>query len=124
MGERKPLLADFSVPTPIEIGDGGETTLRKVIEHIVHNEVAKFDRRQGQSRFDRGLDTGKIDPASKDTCQSVNVEAAVGTALVGFVDGLYLVVIDEVERKCLDEVIRLNPTSHITFIRLDFLAGA
>ena len=133
LGKRKPLLADFSVPPPIEIGDGGETTLREIIEHIVQSEVAQFDRRQGQLRFDRvlsksridrGVVSGKVDPAKKNCLQSVDVEEAVGTALVGFIDGLYLVIIDEVERKCLDEVIRLSPTSHITFVRLVFLAGA
>ncbi|PCI11211.1 hypothetical protein COB72_01300 [bacterium] len=133
LGKRKPLLADFSVPPPIEIGDGGEVTLRKIIEHIVHSEVAKFDRRQELFRFDRvlsksqidhGVGLGKVDPAKNNRLQSVDAEEAVGTALMGFIDGLYLVIIDEVERKCLDEVIRLSPTSHITFIRLVFLAGA
>lgn len=133
LGKRKPLLADFSVPPPIEIGDGGEPTLRKIIEHIVHSEVSKFDRRQEQLRFDRvlspsqihrGVDLGKVDPGIKNHLQSVNVEEAVGAALMGFIDGLYLVIIDEIERKCLDEIIRLSPTSHITFIRLVFLAGA
>ncbi len=133
LGKRKPLLADFSVPPPIEIGDGGETTLRKIIEHIVHSEVAKFDRRQEQMRFDRVLSksqidseiaSGKVDPAKKNYTQTADFEEAVGVALMGFIDGLYLVIIDEVERKCLDETIRLSPTSHITFIRLVFLAGA
>lgn len=121
------------MPPPIEIGDGGEPTLRKIIEHIVHSEVSKFDRRQEQLRFDRvlspsqihrGVDLGKVDPGIKNHLQSVNVEEAVGAALMGFIDGLYLVIIDEIERKCLDEIIRLSPTSHITFIRLVFLAGA
>ena len=133
LGKRKPLLADFSVPPPIEIGDGGETTLRKIIEHIVQSEVAKFDRRQEQFRIDRvlsksqidsGVALGKVDPAKKNCLQSVDVEEAVGTALMGFIDGLYLVIIDEIERKRLDEIIRLSQTSHITFIRLVFLAGA
>ncbi|MGJ8635677.1 MAG: hypothetical protein ACSHX5_02385 [Phycisphaerales bacterium] len=133
LGKRKPLLADFSVPPPSEIGDGDDLTLRKIIEHIVHSEVAKFDRRQEQLQFDRvlsksqidrGIVLGKIDPANKSIPHSVDVEEAVGAALMGFIDGLYLVVIDEVERKCLDEIVQLSPTSHITFIRLVFLAGA
>jgi hypothetical protein len=48
----------------------------------------------------------------------------VATALQAFEDGLYLVIIDEVERRSLDEPVHLAEDSQLVFIRLTFLAGA
>ena len=50
--------------------------------------------------------------------------AAIATALEAFVDGLYLVVIDDVGYTDLDAIVSLKPDSRVTFIRLTFLAGA
>ena len=135
LGKRKRLLDDFSVPPPpsLERGDGGDFTLRHLIEHVVRQEVRRFHSKQAERRFDRVLApeqirqdaiTGKVDPSGRDRGAPVDEDSVVGGALQAFEDGLYLVVIDEVERKDLEELVFLTPDSVLTFIRLTFLAGA
>ena len=137
LGKRKPLFEDFSVPPPQDVGDGGgPLTLRTLITHVVSSEVQAFQKRQHARRLDRvlspreverGEQKGKISPEGRDPKHSpaeVDVEAAIATALEAFGDGLYLVVIDEVEYTDLDAIVSLKPDSRVTFIRLTFLAGA
>lgn len=133
IGRRKPLLGDFDVPPPDSLHDDGELLLRHLIEHVVGHQVQAFNERQEASRFDRvlsssaieqGAAAGKVDPAGKPPRRKAKVDEAVGAALQAFEDGLYLVVIDEVERRSLDEPVYLSPSSCIVFLRLAFLAGA
>lgn len=133
LGKRRPLLDDFDVPPPPDLRDGGDLRLKDVIEHVVREEVRAFQRRQHARRFDRVLSSGeiakaaargKVDPAAKDFEQEVDVEAAVGAALQAFEDGLYLVIIDDEERRSLEEPVQLTNESRLAFIRLTFLAGA
>jgi hypothetical protein len=137
LGKRKPLFADFSVPPPRNWGDGdGPLTLRTLITHVVTSEVQAFEKRQDARRLDRVLSfsdiergerKGKINPEGRDLKHppaEVDVETAIATALEAFVDGLYLVVIDEAEYTDLDAIVSLKPDSRVTFIRLTFLAGA
>ena len=137
LGNRKPLFEDFSVPPPRDVGDGdGPLTLRTLITHVVSSEVKAFQKRQDARRLDRVLSLaevergerkGKISPEGsnpKHPPAEVDVEAAIATALEAFADGLYLVVIDEVEYTNLDAIVSLEPDSRVTFIRLTFLAGA
>ena len=133
LGKRKPLLDDFSVPPPTLEPGGDNIRLRDLIEHVVRHEVRAFKRRQDSRRFDRilsdtqiaqGAQAGKVDPASKEYAQEVDVESAIGSALQAFEDGMYLVIIDEIERRSLDEQVRLSDESRLAFIRLTFLAGA
>ena len=133
LGRRKPVLDDFSVPPPALGDGGGDFRLRDLIEHVVRHEVDEFKRRQRSRRFDRVLTDkqiaeaaarGKVDPASKDFQQEVDVDSAVAGALQAFEDGLYLVIVDELERRSLDEQVYVTPDSQLVFIRLTFLAGA
>ncbi len=134
LGKRRALLDDFSVPPPPDDSGGRERTLRDVIEHVVRHQVKEFEKRRDARRFDRVLSAariekdakrGKVDPGAKDLQQGpVDVEYAVGNALQAFEDGLYLVIIDEVERKTLEETVRLTEDSRMVFLRLTFLAGA
>lgn len=132
LGKRKPLLDDFVVPPPGMTPGGDDFRLRDLIEHVVRHEVDRFRQRQREGRFDRVLSDariaeaavrGKVDPAGKDRQQEIDAEAAVATALQAFEDGLYLVIIDEVERRSLDEPVHLAEDSQLVFIRLTFLAG-
>jgi hypothetical protein len=137
LGRRRPLFEEFSVPPPGDLGDGGPFKLRDLIAHVVHHEVAAFETRQESRRLDRvltsaelerGLKRGKVSPEGRDPALQdpgkIDVEVAVAVALEGFVDGLYLVVINEVEYRDLDAIVHLKPDSRLTFIRLTFLAGA
>lgn len=132
LGRRRPLLADFSITPPDSLNDGEDTRLRDLITLVVRQEVERFAERQAARRFDRVLSMrqitesaarGKVDPAAKSLQQRVDADEAVAAALLAFEDGLYLVILDEVERKDLDETIRLTQDSRITFVRLTFLAG-
>ena len=80
-----------------------------------------------QREIERGERKGKINPEGRDPKHppaEVDVETAIATVLEAFVDGLYLVVIDEVEYTDLDAIVSLKCDSRVTFIRLTFLAGA
>jgi len=133
LGRRKPLLGDFDVPPPDSAHDDGDMLLRDLIEHVVRHQVAQFNKRQELKRFDWVLSAdsietaaakGKVDPAGRPNRKTADADEAVGAALQAFEDGLYLVVIDEVERRSLDEHVYLAPTSRLVFLRLTFLAGA
>jgi hypothetical protein len=137
VGQRKPLFDGFSVPPPSDVGDGEPLKLRDLIQHVVLNEVAAFEKRQQARRLDRVLSPrqlevgeakGKISPEGRDPNlpppKPVDSSAAVETALEAFIDGLYLVVIDGEEYRDLEQIVRLSADSKLTFIRLTFLAGA
>ena len=135
-GSRRPAFPDFSVPLPPGNGGGGGLTLRDLIARVVRAEVDAFADRKDARRLDRvlsptaiaaGLARGRVDPAAKPaavTDRSVDADAAVATAWQAFEDGIYLVLIDEVEHRDLDAQVYLKPDSRLTFIRLVFLAGA
>ena len=134
LGRRKPLLDDFAVPPPpIARGESEDYRLRHLIEHVVRAQVDAFRRRQDAMRFDRvlsarqidaGAARGKIDPAAKERVQTIDEEDAVATALIAFEDGLYLVLVDGVEHRDLEDRVALRPDSSLVFLRLAFLAGA
>lgn len=136
IGRRKPLFADWSIPIPPEWSEyegSGGLTLRDLVTRIVREEVIAFSKRQHDRRLLRALTANEIEAAaekgkiqmgeSEVGLQNVDADQAVGTALQSFEDGIYLVVIDEVEQKHLDSQVFLTADSQITFIRLTLLTG-
>ncbi len=133
LGRKQPLIPDFSIPLPPELHGGGRpTTLRDLIARVVTAEVSAFQERQDRQKFVRALNAeaieqgvarGKVDMGGRDLDQQVDPEAAVGTALQAFEDGIYLVVVDGEEQRELDREIYLKPDSRVTFLRLTLLAG-
>lgn len=133
VGRKKPLFADWSVPPPPELGDGGSLTLRDLIGHVVRSEVAAFQERQkdrlnlrilSQKEIEQGAEKGKIEMGGSEVApQKVDPEEAVGVALEAFEDGLYLVIVDEEEKRELDGQVFVQPDSKIAFVRLAMLAG-
>ena len=135
IGRKKPLFSDWSIPLPPDWGDDGDggRTLRDLIEQIVRDEVAAFRTRQHDRQFihaltareiDAAAERGKIDMGGSDVgIQDVDVDDAVGTALQAFEDGIYMVVIDDVEQRSLDQQIFVDDESRVTFIRLTMLSG-
>jgi hypothetical protein len=132
LGRKKPLFADFSVPFPPDLGDGGAVTLRDLIGRVVRHEVQAFQQRQHDRQFlhaltarqiEEGAAKGKIDLGGHDLKQKVDAEEAVGVALEAFEDGLYLVVVDGQEQRSLDAQVFLQPDSRLAFVRLVMLAG-
>ena len=136
LGRKKPLFSDWSIPIPPEWNDGGGDgglTLRDLIDRIVRDEVKAFRKRQHDRQFLRALTAAEIDAAaekgkiqmgeSEVGIQAVDEDQDVGTALQAFEDGMYLVVIDDVEQTHLDQQVYLTEDSRITFIRLTLLSG-
>jgi hypothetical protein len=132
LGKKKPLFADWSIPFPPDLGDGGTLTLRDLISRVVRGEVEAFKGRQQERKLlralsaadiDRGVARGKVDLGGRDLEQQVDTDEAVGTALQAFEDGLYLVILDGEEQRELDKQVFLQPDSHVAFVRLAMLAG-
>lgn len=134
LGRKRQLLDDWSIDLPPapQAGDGGPT-LRDLITHVVRAEVAAFRKRQRDRTLIRvlsehevaeGAARGKVDPGGRPAAQEVDEDAAVGVALAGFEDGLYLVILDGQEQKDLDAPVYPRPDSRMVFLRLAFLAGA
>ncbi len=133
VGRRKPLLPDWQMPWPPEEAGGEGLTLRELITRIVREEVQAFEQRQEQRKLVRiltekqiesGLEKGRVDSGGRDLHQKVDADAAVGTALQAFEDGLYLVFLDDEEQRELDKQVFVQPNSRLTFVRLTLLAGA
>jgi hypothetical protein len=135
IGKKARPLDGWSVPSPPpERGDSGdELTLRKLIARIVRREVETFEERQRANRLLRvlsdreiilGAEAGKVKPGGQPDAAPIDEDAAVAIALQGFSDGLYLVILDGVEQKKLDQRVYVNPESRLVFLRLSFLAGA
>ncbi len=138
LGRRRPLFPDWSVPLPPSVGEGGKPfTLRDLIVCVVHSEVAAFEERQIERRLqkilsrddiDRGLAQGKVSLGQQnfepsDSVQPVDVKAAVDVAILGFIDGLYYVFLDDVQQEDLDATVPLQAESRLTFLRLVALVG-
>lgn len=133
LGRKKPLFVDWSFPLPPDWGDGGGVTLRMLIERIVRQQVAAFQQRQSDATVLRALtsrqieaaaETGRITMGESEVGQQpVDLEAAIGNAILAYEDGIYLVILDDVEQKELDREIHLTADSRITFLRLTLLAG-
>ncbi|XVJ60115.1 MAG: hypothetical protein HEQ23_12255 [Tepidisphaera sp.] len=149
VGSRKPLFADWALPLPPEWasgdggngeggdgegrGGGGGLTLAGLIERIVRHELAAFSARNERRRLDRvlsadqieaGLEAGRVSPEGRQGLNKApEAEEAVAAALQAFEDGLYLVVIDEMEHRDLDAQVWLTADSTIVFLKLTFLAG-
>jgi hypothetical protein len=135
LGKKARALDNWSVPIPPEWGDPGDggLTLRALITRVVREEVKAFQQRERARRFVRvlsdrdivdGAARGKVDSGGRAPTGNVYEDAAVGAALQGFLDGLYLVVLDGVEQRDLERQIFVNANSRIVFLRLTFLAGA
>ena len=133
LGRKAGPLDGWAVPTPPGAGgDDRPLTLRELITRVVRAEVALFERRERARRFVRvlsdteiveGAARGRVDPGGRPATGPVDVERAVGAALQGFEDGLYLVVLDGTEQRDLDREVFVTAESRMVFLRLTFLAG-
>jgi len=135
LGKRPRALDNWSISLPPDSGapDDGGLTLRELIARIVREEVSAFRHRERARRFVRvlsdrdieaGAARGKVDPGGRAPTGEVDDDTAVGAALQGFQDGLYLVILDGVEQRDLDRQVFVNSETRIVFLRLTFLAGA
>lgn len=128
MGKTQPIFTNWQLSLDLE----NTTTLRDLLTQIVRSEVASFEDRQRQRRLTQvlspaqislGIDQGKVDSGGSDLEQTVDVEAAIATALQAFADGLYVVFLDEQQQGTLEDVVTLKPDSQLLFLRLVPLVG-
>lgn len=133
LGRRRPLFTDWSVPLPPE-SSGGDWpfTLRDLIMCVVRCEVEAFDLRQSEQRLQKvlgraeiesGLAAGKVTMGDRDFNQPVDLHTAIDTAIMGFIDGLYYVFLDDIQQENLEAEVYLQPDSRLTFLRLVALVG-
>lgn len=131
VGRRRPVMTDWSVPLPPGISSA-PFTLRDLITLVVRAEVKAFQIRQAEQRLQQvlskaeiaaGLVQGKVTPGERDFEQTVNPEVAVDNAIMGFIDGLYYVFLDDIQQEDLDATVHLLADSRLTFVRLVALVG-
>jgi hypothetical protein len=72
--------------------------------------------------FDQSA-AGKIGFGRLYSDKKVNLEKAIDTALQGFEDGLFRVIVGDIEVTELDKPLVIHENITLTFIRLIFLAG-
>jgi len=126
-GKRRPVLdsAPYALPD-------GISSLRQLIETIVRQEVQMYNSRGAENMLVHFLTeseiadqstVGKIGFGSLYSDKKASPEKAVETALQGFEDGLFRVIVEGKEAAGLDETLDLQENDTLTFIRLTFLAG-
>ena len=127
VGKRRPVLDD----APCSLPDG-VSTLRQLIEAVVRLEVEKYNSRGVENMLvpflteaeisDRS-DVGKVGFGRLYSEGKAEPEKAVETAVQGFEDGLFRVLVNENEATELDAPLEVHEGDRVVFIRLTFLAG-
>ena len=130
-GRRRPIISDWSITLPT-VNRGECLTLRQLIICIVQAEVEAFQTRQEAQKLQQvlsaaqvalGVAQGKVTLGDRDFEQQVDLETAIDNAILGFIDGLYYVFLDDVQQEALDAEVDLQPGSQLTFLRLVALVG-
>lgn len=127
VGKRKPALEKSPYTLPESI-----VSLRQLIEAIVRHEVEQYNRRGPENILlsflteaeiaDRSI-VGKVNFGCLHSDRIANPEKAIPSALQGFEDGLFRVLVGETEVRELDAPLQIHEGDTLTFIRLTFLAG-
>lgn len=115
---------------PYEL-DEGITTVEKLIEAVVSIEVQKFKDRQTKSfvgflneaAIADQIDSGKVSYGTVYNDKEVNLETAKTVAKQAFMDGIVMLILNDLEVTDIKQTITLLPNDQLTFIRLTFLAG-
>jgi hypothetical protein len=126
-GKRRVLLDNFPYVLP-----DTTATLRQLLEAVVSQEVEKYNSRGVENMLvpflteaeisDQGT-VGKVGFGRIYSDVKANPIKALETALQGFEDGLFRVVINETEATELDLPLNIQENDVLTFIRLTLLAG-
>ena len=127
VGKKRPILESAPYILP-----DGISTLRQLIEAVVRQEVDSFNNRGLENMLVPFLSeddiadmsaVGKVGFGRLYSDRKASPDTAVKTALLGFEDGLFRVIVGEQEALELDSPLALHEGDTITFIRLTFLAG-
>lgn len=107
-------------------------TLKELIVACVTTEVQRYNAKREEiplvsflnpQQIEEQAEAGKIAFGDIDNLQQVVEDKALDTAFQAFEDGLFVVFIDGVEIKTLDEEVEIKDRSEVAFIRLTFLVG-
>jgi hypothetical protein len=129
-GSKAPTFAPFGFEPEDDSSDGRPYLVRHLIAKLVRESVRDFHLREGQDplrvltseAIAESLKKGKFGQAREER-QTVDLDQATGQALQAFEDGLYLLFVDDEEKRSLDEPVYLQPNTKITLIRLTALSG-
>jgi len=111
---------------------GSIVTLRDLITALVHIEVERYNSKEvgamllpylTQEQIEEQSPTGKVGFGRIYSDRKAGAQKAVDTALQGFEDGLFRVLLGSTEAKELDGRVELKNQNTLTFIRLTFLSG-
>ena len=106
--------------------------LKTLITACVQHQVKVFnDKRENAkllnflspSAIQEQSESGKIGFGDINNKDLADLNKSIENALIGFVDGLFLVFINDNEIKTLEQEITLTPEDEITMIRMTFLTG-
>ena len=129
VGKRRTVPALENIPYYLP---DGVDSLRQLIENIVRQEVEKFNSRGVENMLIPFLTeaeisdqstVGKVGFGRLYSEKKAEPEKAVAAALQGFEDGLFRIVVNDVEIAEIDAPFTINENDVVTFIRLTFLAG-
>ena len=127
VGKRRPALKKALYILP-----EGIATLRQLIEAVVRREVDTYNSRGiehmlvpflTEAEIVDQATVGKVGFGRLYSDQTADPDKAVETALQGFEDGLFRVLVEEKEASELDVPLDIHEGDTLTFIRLTFLAG-
>lgn len=129
-GSKTPSFDPFGFEPDEEGGDGNVYRVRHLIAKLVRECVRDFNLREREEalrtltpeKIAEGMERGKIG-RSREEAQTPDLDQATGQALQAFEDGLYLLFVDEEEKRSLEEPVSLMPDTRITVIRLTALSG-
>ena len=125
LGKRKINTIDFEIENSIN-------NLEDLIREIVKSEVLKFNDKLDNPLLVSFLTTKEIEDKSKEGKVSFGenynqdkaIESeAIENALLSFLDGVFVVFIDDEEIKDLKQNITITEQSEVVFLRLTFLTG-
>lgn len=128
LGQRRTALDAVPMPLPDSV-----STVRELLTSVVCACVSAYNERVRRGESDlRPISeeqvgdmarVGKLAFGVNYGGREADVAGAIGTALQGFVDGLYRVFLGQTELTALDSPIELHEGDELTFIRLTMLTG-
>ncbi|HEY3782920.1 MAG TPA: hypothetical protein VGL56_17685 [Fimbriimonadaceae bacterium] len=129
-GTKGPTFAPWDFEPDFDESGGESFRVRHLIAKLVRESIKDFNLREKESTFrfltpaalDKGAQTGKF-LSPREERQRPDEEQAIGQALQAFEDGLYLLFIDDEEKRSLEDLVSVVPSTKITLFRLTALAG-
>ncbi len=119
---------------PIEIADiGSEPTLKTLIVAIATQQIMEYNAKiiekpvaafLTQPEIDYSAHVGKVRFGTIYNTEKVDLQKSLHEVLIAFVDGNYVVSVDDKIIEKLENTMEITQNSVVTFIRLTALIGA